>query len=129
MMHEMSENIERINLDTYELATTVGTHDRESGSFKVHINKLMPHISGASPTTGKIDSCKSALVNDSECKPSMSSTVETKNYMTFPRLPNSSFTKSTENLIPDTTIFNKGTRSILLFPQSNIREGFCFEFF
>lgn len=127
-MRDMNQTVEEINITNYERAFTVGKHPKKASHFRMNIPKLMPFLPRAVPSGGSVVTCKGKLVNDSSTKPSMSSTVTTQNYITYPRLPNSDYTNSNENVIP-VEIFNIDTRGILLFPECDIRHGFCFEFF
>lgn len=127
-MNDMSSTIESININTYERAYTVGKHPKSSPKFRMNIPKLMPFIGKGDVSGGSAGTCKGKLVNDLSTKPSMSSNVSTQNYITYPRLPNSDYTNSNENVLPG-DIFNINTRGILLFPEFDIRHGFCFEFF
>lgn len=55
-------------------------------SLRLYIPVLMPLISKGSPKQTPVSLNKSCIVNATECKPTISSTIRTQNYKTVPRI-------------------------------------------
>ena len=53
-----------------------------SGSLKVYIPELMPSISMGKPKTTPVSLNKTCYANANDCKPSVSSKINTQNYVT-----------------------------------------------
>ena len=72
---------EKWSLGTIETGKVVAS---SGNKLKIWMGKAMPFIKFGKPKTKLVALNKSCLINDSKCKPNISSQVHTVNYMTVP---------------------------------------------
>lgn len=97
----MSKNIDPANVEKWSLGNIeVGLfmyhpkpYGPSSGTLKLNIPKLMPMISGFDPKITVKSINKSCYINDSACKPSVGTTINTQNYKSVPPQDNREFKK------------------------------------
>ena len=81
-------NIKKWELETYEMAAgyepVLMGHYPTGRPLKLHIPKIMPHISAGTPRIIPSSLSSGCYANDSSCKPHVPSTVSTQNYITVP---------------------------------------------
>lgn len=86
------ENIEEWSMGEYEKAKYSPISGNSNASnLQLYIPKLMPQINFGVPKVVPLPINKSILVNDEECKPTISTTINTQNYKTVPRTNNRKF--------------------------------------
>ena len=71
-----------------ELARSCGTNT--GNVYNIHLNKLLPFIPFGKPKSTKRGLQKSCYINNSKCKPSISTTISTRNYVKVHLSKNSS---------------------------------------
>lgn len=92
-MNSTNNNIEVWNLSDVEKAKIVcgGSYTSASKTQNVYMTKLMPLISIGKPKSTPTSLNKSCIINDTSCKPYVSSTVKSLNYFTVSLPDNQSF--------------------------------------
>jgi hypothetical protein len=78
-------NISSWSLGTTEIGKSCGYNSLAYGkNFKVYIAKILPLISFGSPSSTSVPLSKNCFCNASACKPSVASSVTSRNYIDIP---------------------------------------------
>lgn len=72
-------NLKNWSLNNTETGKSCGTNSKQI--FNVYVPKVLPLISFEKPKTESVALNKSCFINDQSCKPSVSATVTTRNYI------------------------------------------------
>ena len=93
--NNMANNIKKWELEDQEIALYAPKHGPASESpLKVIIPKLCPLINSGLPKNNPPTSIStSCYANASDCKPIVSSTINTRNYLELEMMPNQQFKK------------------------------------
>lgn len=90
-------SVKKWSLGTVETGKVVAS---SGGKLKIWVGKIMPFIKFDKPKSKLVSLNKNCILNDSKCKPNISSQVHTINYMTVPidvkKIPDTSIKKGTE---------------------------------
>lgn len=69
-------------------------HGLSQGPFKLYISTLIPRVPLGKPKIKSVSLNKSCFINASECKPTISSSIQEQNYLTVPMYHNRAFKES-----------------------------------
>ena len=89
-------NLERWYLNKTEIAynlekTAQSYGDTEAASWKLYVPKIMPLITMGIPKESTEQLSSSMFINEKSCKPTIQSTIKTRNYILATRPANCSF--------------------------------------
>lgn len=112
------DGYEELELESFEYCfLTTKTH-HSSGSFDMHIPKLMPLIPRAEKNTTTFPINNTMFVNDAACKPQAAKSVATQNFLTVPRFQNTDFLFKADKL----GYIHFGARFLGSFINKNYRD-------
>lgn len=118
MLHE---NLENIQLNTMEYGFLMKNTSYNASSFPIKIPKLFPLAgTSAKESTIAIDN-NNIFVNAPDCKPTVSSTIKTSNYINVPKLRNANLSHKVPNY-PDSSTIPSGTRFLVMVMNENIND-------
>lgn len=108
---------EAYKVNEYEYGFLIDDSNVNDTTFKINVPTLMPIIPRTtSRVIGEYVSTN-IFINDDKCKPSISPTVQTQNYLTVEKFYNTDLShKAINGIIPS------GTRFICAFINNNIRD-------
>lgn len=86
-----ARNLNSWRLEKEFIAKIAPIHCRSSSPLQLYVPLLMPLLSLGIPKITPVSNSSSCLKNDSSCKPRISSTISTQNYLTIPIHDNRSF--------------------------------------
>ena len=75
-------NLYKVNECISAIYVDASPYGRSSGNLRVYIPSLMPNISMGYPRTTQVSLNRSCYCNANECKPSVSTTINTQNFVT-----------------------------------------------
>lgn len=117
---------------SFEYGFLLENTDLNANSFKLHIPKIMPLIKQEDPKHVSKGLRSDIFVNAAECRPKVSATIMTRNYLDVPILsgftqpkPVIQFTSNTSDGTPwpfPRSRFNKGARVICMSVNNNIND-------
>lgn len=106
-------NTETWKVKSQELAKTTPSSCSTSSPLRLHIPKLMPMIPFGTPKVTNASVSDGCFCNDKACKPSISKSIGTQNYVTVPIYDNNDFICS---------IFYQGARIKVDFFNGSVDE-------
>jgi len=86
-----AKNLNSWRLEKEFIGEIAPAHCRSSSPLKLYVSSLMPSITLGVPKSSPKTLSSACLKNDTSCKPRISSTVSTQNYLTIPIHDNRSF--------------------------------------
>lgn len=110
-------SLENFDLNHFEYCFLTERTRYNSSTFPVNIPKVMPLIPLSTPKTINNIFNINIFVNDLDCKPKTSNSIQTQNYLTIPRFKNADFSNKA-----DEYYIHENEKFICCFMDKNIRD-------